>query len=161
MTINPNIVTEITPNKEPWFFENIGEIIGDSTEIDRSHRKGATFYTKNLIEFTPEIAQYYPEVKDFEKYIGFWVVNATYTDGWGYDTDHITLAKRVKPITKSIIQQDWIDWTTYAAEEADTIINKKELQNLKEDSEMLSALVEAGVDNWSGYPDALKLLDDI
>ncbi len=39
-------------------------------------------------------------------------------------------------------------------------ITKKEYDSLVEDSDFLNALQGAGVDNWEGYSEALKMLDD-
>ena len=39
-------------------------------------------------------------------------------------------------------------------------ISKKEYESLLEDSEMLLALQNAGVDNWDGYDYALELLKE-
>lgn len=42
---------------------------------------------------------------------------------------------------------------------ADTVtISKKEYDELQDESAMLAALDAAGVDNWSGYDDALNML---
>jgi hypothetical protein len=40
-------------------------------------------------------------------------------------------------------------------------IGKEEYKHLLEDSDTLSALEEAGVDNWEGYDDAMDILRDI
>ena len=40
-------------------------------------------------------------------------------------------------------------------------ISKEEYKHLLEDSDTLSALEEAGVDNWEGYDDAMDILRDI
>ena len=40
-------------------------------------------------------------------------------------------------------------------------ISKKEYESLLEDSEKLSALEAAGVDNWEGYDNAMEMMKDM
>jgi hypothetical protein len=40
-------------------------------------------------------------------------------------------------------------------------ISKKEYESLLEDSEKLSALEAAGVDNWEGYDNAMEMMEDM
>lgn len=40
-------------------------------------------------------------------------------------------------------------------------ISKKEYESLLEDSEKLSALEAAGVDNWQGYDDAMEMMKEM
>jgi len=40
-------------------------------------------------------------------------------------------------------------------------ISKKEYESLLEDSEKLSALEAAGVDNWEGYDDAMEMMQEM
>ena len=40
-------------------------------------------------------------------------------------------------------------------------ISKKEYESLLEDSEKLSALEAAGVDNWEGYDNAMEMMQDM
>jgi hypothetical protein len=49
---------------------------------------------------------------------------------------------------------------TVAMEETVTI-SKKEYESLLEDSEKLSALEAAGVDNWEGYDNAMEMMKDM
>ena len=43
----------------------------------------------------------------------------------------------------------------------DTVtISKKEYFDLLDDMKMLNALIEAGVDNWSGYSYAIEILNN-
>jgi len=49
---------------------------------------------------------------------------------------------------------------TVAMEETVTI-SKKEYESLLEDSEKLSALEAAGVDNWEGYDNAMEMMEDM
>lgn len=44
-------------------------------------------------------------------------------------------------------------------EEQTVTISLKEYLELQKDSLKLQALEEAGVDNWSGYPNAMDLLE--
>ena len=39
-------------------------------------------------------------------------------------------------------------------------ISKKDYEELRRDSVMLSALEEFGVDNWQGYEDAMESIND-
>ena len=44
----------------------------------------------------------------------------------------------------------------------DTVtISKEEYESLLEDSEKLSALEAAGVNNWEGYDSAMELMEDM
>jgi|WetSurMetagenome_2_1015567.scaffolds.fasta_scaffold00725_33 hypothetical protein len=46
-------------------------------------------------------------------------------------------------------------------EDDETItISKKEYNEMKHDSDVLSALYRAGVDNWDGYDYAMEMLED-
>ena len=40
-------------------------------------------------------------------------------------------------------------------------ISKEEYESLLKDSEKLSALEAAGVDNWEGYDSAMELMEDM
>jgi hypothetical protein len=40
-------------------------------------------------------------------------------------------------------------------------ISKKEYEELVKDSEKLSALEAAGVDNWQGYDNAMEMMKDM
>lgn len=42
--------------------------------------------------------------------------------------------------------------------EGTILISKKEYDQLKEDSNLLEALRQSGVDNWDGWSDALNLV---
>lgn len=39
-------------------------------------------------------------------------------------------------------------------------ITKEEYEELLDDSQLLDALREAGVDNWDGYDEAMEMLDE-
>lgn len=45
-------------------------------------------------------------------------------------------------------------------EEETVTITKKEYDDLLKDSEWLSCLEAAGVDNWQGYEDAIQMLKE-
>jgi len=95
------IITKVTYNQEPYLFDalEIGEF---AVKTEREHRREATFFTSHIIELKESDSEYFPAVKDFNKYVGFWKTN-TYVcdyDGYSEDDDEITTLGRVEQYTE-------------------------------------------------------------
>jgi len=96
------MINKVKHTEEPTLFDDIQEF-----EVDRiqDHRRGSSFWVELIIEFKPEHAKYYPNIKDFEKYVGTWKTDQViYDDNWGFD-DNFSELTRVEAI--EIITYDW------------------------------------------------------
>jgi len=93
----------ITYKEEPTLFEDIREL---SVHQIRIHRKGSTFFAEDIIEFKETDKQWYPEVKDFEKYIGYWKTNQViYNANEGFEDEYSELTRVEK---KETVSYEWV-----------------------------------------------------
>ena len=89
------MIIKVTILEEPTLFIDLDEMMIESI---RDHRRSAIFYAKDIIEFKPEHAEYYPEIPDFvEKYVGTWITNQyTWNDNYSSDERPIMLSRVTK-----------------------------------------------------------------
>jgi len=98
------MITKVTYKEEPTLFEDIREM---SVHEIREHRKGSTFYAWDVIEIKLEHAELYPEIKDFEKYVGYWKTNQTiYNDNDGFEDEYSELTRVEK---KEVVSYEWAE----------------------------------------------------
>ena len=96
-------MNKVTYKDEPLLFDEIEEFAIDS---NRDHRRGSNFYRTDIIELLPEHKEYFPEVLDFEKYLGTWQTNQIIWDSeHGYDETFSELT-RVKKV--EVITHEWV-----------------------------------------------------
>lgn len=93
------MIKKVTFKEEPNLFDNIKEF---SIHTDEDHRRGSSYYRWDIIEFKIEHKGYFPEVENFEQYLGTWMTN-TIIDDHEWSTDEsfseLTRAKKVEKIT--------------------------------------------------------------
>lgn len=98
------MINKVTYKDEPTLFNDIVEF---SIEEIMDHRKGSSFYREEIIEFVPEDSKHFPDIKDFEKYIGTWRTNnVIWCENGGWDSTYSELT-RVKQ--KQIISYEWVN----------------------------------------------------
>uniref|UniRef100_A0A6M3Y129 Uncharacterized protein n=1 Tax=viral metagenome TaxID=1070528 RepID=A0A6M3Y129_9ZZZZ len=97
---------KVTRKEEPELFNEIGEMIIDRSQND--HRKGSTFYIKAIIEFRPEDKRHYPNVHDYEKYVGYWETNQYVRSEDDIDWEEITELTKVEQKTEMVEVKKWI-----------------------------------------------------
>lgn len=103
------MINFITKKDEPGLFS--GEIDLTEFEVDsiRDHRRGSSFYETIIIELVEDDREYFPNVKDFSKYIGFWKTNTyVWDDNWGAD-ELVSSLTRVKGVEETIIVKKWVE----------------------------------------------------
>jgi hypothetical protein len=97
------MINKVTYKDEPTLFDEISEFSIDS---DMDHRRGSNFYRTDIIELTLEHKKYFPEIEDFEKYIGTWQTDQViWDDNYGFDDTYSELT-RVKQVEK--ITHEWV-----------------------------------------------------
>lgn len=99
------MINKITFKEEPTLFNDITEL---SIEVVKVPRRGATFFRHDIIEFTKEEEIYYPEVADYDKYIGTWRTNEViwHSDN-GFDEEEYSELIRVEK--KEKLSYEWVD----------------------------------------------------
>lgn len=95
---------KVTYNKEPNLFE---EIEGFSIHTDSDHRRGSSYYRWDIIELKLEHKQWFPEVKDFEQYLGTWKTN-TIVDDYEYGSDE-SFSELTRVEKKEKISYEWVE----------------------------------------------------
>ena len=96
-------MNKVTYQDEPSLFDDIAEFSIDS---DMDHRRGSNFYRTDIIEFEPEHKQYFPDVEDFDKYLGTWRTNTViWDDNYGFDETFSELTRVEK---KEKITYEWV-----------------------------------------------------
>ena len=96
------MINKVTYKEEPTLFDDIVEF---SIEENMDHRRGSSFYRDEIIEFIEEDSKHFPDIKDFEKYIGTWRTNnVIWSEDDGFDTDYTSLI-RVKQ--KEVLTYEW------------------------------------------------------
>ena len=96
-------MNKITYNEEPTLFEDIVEM---SIDKNLDHRRGSNFYRYEIVEFKPEHKEYYPEIKDFEKYLGTWMTNTVlWDDDNGFEDEYSEL---IRVTRKEVVSYEWV-----------------------------------------------------
>lgn len=94
----------ITDEEEPTLFEEIEEFSIDSF---KNHRRGSNFYREDIIELKEEHRKWFPEVKNFEQYLGTWRTNKViWDDNYGFDKPFSELTRVEK---KEKITYEWVN----------------------------------------------------
>ena len=97
---------KVTYNEEPNLFEEIEDF---SIHTDSDHRRGSSYYRWDIIELKLEHKQWFPEVKDFEQYLGTWKTNRVlWNSEYGFDEEFSELT-RVKK--KEVLSYEWVTIT--------------------------------------------------
>lgn len=90
----------------PALFEYISEFIIEDSYSD--HRRNSNFFTKSIIEFTSEHSKFFPEVPNFNDYLGTWETNVYISDReHGTDWSSLNELTRVEKKTKIITTTYW------------------------------------------------------
>lgn len=93
------MINKVNYKDEPSLFNNIAEFSIDS---DMDLRRGSSFYREDIIEFKKEHAKYFPEIENFEKYLGTWKTNnVIWSDDYGFEDEFSKLirVKKVETVT--------------------------------------------------------------
>jgi hypothetical protein len=100
---------KITKKEDPELFKTISNFIID--ESYRQHRRGSNFFVKSIVEFELEDAEYFPNIKDFSKYIGTWETNTYITSEEDTNWDEIYQLTKVElhKQPKTIMENVWIE----------------------------------------------------
>lgn len=97
------MINKVTYKEEPNLFEDITEFSIDSIA---DHRRGSSFYREDIIEFKIEHKEYFPEVENFEQYLGTWKTNSViWDDNYGFDDEFSELTRVEK---KEITTYEWV-----------------------------------------------------
>lgn len=97
------MINKITYNEEPNLFEEIEEFSVDSIQ---DHRRGSGFWREDIIELKLEHKEYFPEVRDFEQYIGTWKTNQVLWDSeYGFED---TFAELTRVEKKETVSYEWV-----------------------------------------------------
>lgn len=96
---------KVTYNEEPNLFNDITEFSIDSIQ---DHRRGSNFYREDIIEFREEHKEYFPDVENFEQYLGTWRTNnVIWDDNHGFDSEFSKLTRVEK---KETVSYEWVDF---------------------------------------------------
>ena len=68
-------MNKVTYKEEPLLFDEITEFAIDSIQ---DHRRGSGFWREDIIEFKEEHKKYFPDIENFEQYLGTWKTNQVY-----------------------------------------------------------------------------------
>ena len=72
------------------------------------HRRGSTFFRKSIIEIKEEDREFFENIKDFQKCIGFWETNEYIWCEDDFDWSEVDTLTKVKPISKKIEVRVWV-----------------------------------------------------
>lgn len=97
-------MNKVTYKEEPLLFNEIEEFAIDSI---RDYGRGSNFYRTDIIEFNIEHKKYFPEIHEFEKYLGTWKTNQViWDDDYGFYSSFSELT-RVVGVEK--ITYEWVE----------------------------------------------------
>lgn len=95
---------KVTYQEEPNLFEEITEFAIDSIQ---DHRRGSGFWREDIIEFKLEHKKWFPEVEDFEQYLGTWKTNQVLWDSdYGFEETFSELTRVEK---KETVSYEWVE----------------------------------------------------
>ncbi len=97
-------MNKVTYKDEPTLFD---EIVEFSIDSDMVHRRGSNFYRTEIVELKPEHKEYFPDVQDFDKYIGTWQTNTVIWDSEYGSDDEFSELTRVEKVEK--ITYEWVE----------------------------------------------------
>lgn len=92
------MINKVTRKECPELFRDITEF---EIERDEDHRRGSSFYVTAIVEFKEYDRKYFPEIVNFEDYIGTWATDcALWEADWGFvDEGYTELVRYTKPLT--------------------------------------------------------------
>jgi len=93
------MIIKLTVKEEPSLFEDVSEFI---VKTNREYRKEKSFYTSHIIEFKDCHAEDFPEIENFEKYLGLWKTNTIVATYEGDSDEYFSILNRVIPIIKNV-----------------------------------------------------------
>ena len=96
------MINKVTRKENEELFEHIDEFIVDNSMND--HRRGATFFRQSIVEFKKEHFEYFPNLDNFDHYIGLWETNMYTHDesDLGGSITNIDELDRVEKIVKKV-----------------------------------------------------------
>jgi len=98
------MINKVTYNEEPTLFDDIREFSIDSIQ---DHRRGSNFYREDIIEFTEEHKKFFPEIENFEQYLGTWRTNnVIWDDDYGFDE---TFSELYRVEKKETVSYEWVN----------------------------------------------------
>ena len=99
-------MNKVIYKEEPLLFDEITEFAIDSIQ---DHRRGSGFWREDIIEFKLEHKEYFPEIRDFEQYLGTWKTNQVIWDSeYGFDETFSELTRVEK---KEVTSYTWVNIT--------------------------------------------------
>ena len=99
-------MNKVTYKEEPLLFDEITEFTIDSIQ---DHRRGSNFWREDIIEFKEEDKEYFPDIEDFEQYLGTWKTNQVIWDSeYGFDETFSELTRVEK---KGVTSYTWVNIT--------------------------------------------------
>ncbi len=100
------MIKKVTAKETPGLFPDFG-IEEFSIDILENHRRGSNFFTQHIVEIKEEDKEYFPDVDNFEDYIGHWKTNTVVVDAdWGKSDDYDELT-RVEKVEKTVVTVEW------------------------------------------------------
>jgi len=100
------MINKVTYKEQPELFTDLLEM---SVDAFQEHRRNSNFYRYDIVEFKPEDKEYYPNIENYEDYLGFWK-----TDTWIYDPEHgsdesPSELTRVEQVEKVVTTYEWVE----------------------------------------------------
>jgi len=98
------MINKVTYREEPTLFDNI-DLTEFSVDNEMDHRRGSNFFRYDIIELLPSHKEYYPEIEDFDKYLGTWKTDTViWDDTYGWDDKYSEL---VRVREKEVVTYKW------------------------------------------------------
>lgn len=118
-------MNEIWKKDHPQIFVDLFEA---QVELSlNEHRRGGSFIRRSIIEWDEDSKQYYPEIENFDQYIGIWETNDYFWDDMG-GPDEIVVLRRVKPYSNLVEVRSWVsDLSDLKVNEEDEYLKKSNI----------------------------------
>jgi len=101
------MIKKVTRKECPKLFVDISENIVE--HVYENHRRGSSFYVESIVEFSEAKRKWYPDVPNYDEYIGFWHTGTYHRDTeHGTDWTDITELVRVEKREKIITVNEWV-----------------------------------------------------
>lgn len=97
------MVNKVTRSEQPELFEEIYEVFKEDSYS--YHRKYGSFIKKSIVVFTEELRKYYPNVLNYDDYIGTWETNEYTYSAMGSDASEIDELTRVEKVP--VMSYEW------------------------------------------------------
>ena len=96
-------MNKVTYKEEPLLFDEIDEFAIDSIQ---DHRRRSNFWREDIIEFKEKHKKYFPDIENFEQYLGTWKTNKVIWDSeYGFDE---TFSELNRVEQKEVISHEWV-----------------------------------------------------